>query len=254
MNEGRIAIIAIGNSPVFLHLYSIADSLSIPYISIKWESLEEENSIIARANMLFSGSYNHDKESDYDEDTKINQINIHPPANTLMNAIIDLVHFYKWEYVTILFQESTGLGRIEDLIRMPSKTSSGIDTKIRLQIRQLGTDVDKWIYLIKDVKLSGSCHIIVDIQTKYLDTFLEQANEVGLMTTYFHFMFTTLDLSELDYVPSANITALQMFEINDPEAKRLQRIFDLKNMELKKPTFKYLPVCSFTVTFFFQIP
>ena len=62
------------------------------------------------------------------------------------------------------------------------------------------------------------------------------------MTTYFHFMFTTLDLAELDYMPSANITALQILELNEPETKRLQRIFDLKNMEAKKPTFKYLPV------------
>ena len=155
----------------------MADSLKIPYISIKWESLEEENSIIARATSLLATNNGHDLGSEPDDDdssSKINQINIHPPANTLMNVMIDMIHFYKWEYVTILFQESTGLGRIEDLIRMPTKTTSGIDSKIRLQIRQLSSDVSTWIYLIKDVKLSGSCHIIVDIQTKHLDTFIEQ--------------------------------------------------------------------------------
>ena len=42
INEERIAIIAIGNCPVFLHLNGIANSLQIPFISIKWESMDEE--------------------------------------------------------------------------------------------------------------------------------------------------------------------------------------------------------------------
>ena len=134
----------------------------MPYISVKWESLNEENSIIARA------------QSKHVEDTQINQINIHPPAHSLMNAIIDLIFYYKWDFVTILFQESTGLGRIEDLIRIPKRKSGSAEEEIRIQIRQLSSDVNKWIYLIKDVKLSGSSYFIVDIQTKYLNKFIEQ--------------------------------------------------------------------------------
>jgi hypothetical protein len=95
-DDGRIAVLAIGSHPVYLHLHAIAESLHIPFISIKWESLSEENSII---NSLTSHV-----------DTEINQINIHPPAHSLMNAIIDLIFHYKWEFVTVLFQESMGLG------------------------------------------------------------------------------------------------------------------------------------------------
>ena len=165
VHEGRIAILAIGDSPVFLHMYAIASSLKIPYLAIKWDSLEEENQILKNANM-----------GNDDERMQINQINIHPPAYKLMEAIIDLIDYYKWEYVTILYQESTGLDRIEDLIRLPRRTHN--DVKLRLQVRQLSSDVNKWIYLIKDVKLSGSSHIIVDIQTKYLNRFLEQVNYI----------------------------------------------------------------------------
>ena len=119
-----------------------------------------------------------------------NIINIHPPANKLMKAVIDLIEYYKWEYVTILYQESTGISRIEDLIKLPrrpplrpsSRSAStqpppihlNLNNKVKLQVRQLSSDVRKWINLIKDVKLSGSSHIIVDIQTKYLNKFLEQ--------------------------------------------------------------------------------
>ena len=182
----------------------------------------------------------------------------------MKKAMIDLIEYYKWEYVTILFQESTGIHRIEDLIKLPRRPSSRLHTragssgghmhhhqspihlnlnsKIKLQVRQLSSDVKKWINLIKDVKLSGSSHIIVDIQTKYMNKFLEQAEEIGLMTTYFHFMFSSLDLSILDYAPSANITALQLFEPNDSSVRSLFAEFNLKNMVAHKPMFKYMPV------------
>jgi hypothetical protein len=149
-----------------MHIHAIADSLKVPYISIKWDSLEEENAIIAAATQTSSDG----------ERGQINQVNIHPPAYKLMKAIIDLIDYYKWEYVTILYQESTGLDRIEDLIRLPRRSIN--DNKLRLQVRQLSSDINKWIYLIKDVKLSGSSHIIVDIQTRYLNKFLEQVSRL----------------------------------------------------------------------------
>ena len=176
-----------------------------------------------------------------DEDNvRINQINIHPPTHKLLKAIIDLIDYYRWEYITLLFQESTGLDRLEELIRLPRKKRD--DPKFRLQIRQLGANVNNWIYQIKDLRLSGSSHIIVDIETKHLNNFLKQAEEVGLMTAYFHFIFTNLDLSILDYAPSANITALQVYEPNDTSTRTIFAEFNLKNMVSKKPMFKFLPV------------
>ena len=55
-------------------------------------------------------------------------------------------------------------------------------------------------------------------------------------------MFTTLDLSVLDYMPSANITALQVVKLSDPNLRRIKALFDLKSVEQDKPVFKYLPV------------
>lgn len=70
------------------------------------------------------------------------------------------------------------------------------------------------------------------------------------MTTYFHFMFTSLDLSILDYAPSANITALQVFEPNDGSVRSLFAEFNLKNMVSHKPMFKYMPVIATTKKYF----
>lgn len=101
-----------------------------------------------------------------------NFVNIHPPASKIMNAIIDLVHMYKWGYVTVLYQEDTGPERIQKFIQLPSTTFYN-SKKFRLQVRQLSSDYDKWIYLIKEIKLSGSSHIIVDIETRLLNKFIQ---------------------------------------------------------------------------------
>lgn len=92
LNDKRIAIIAIGGCPVFLHMNGIANSLKIPFISIRWESIEEENTFIRNV-----------KNSD-DESINSNKLNIHPPAHKLMHAITDLIDYYKWEHITILYQ------------------------------------------------------------------------------------------------------------------------------------------------------
>ncbi len=62
------------------------------------------------------------------------------------------------------------------------------------------------------------------------------------MTAYFHFMFTSLDLEEIQFVPSANITSIQVFEPNDTKVNSLVSEFNFKNMIKQQPLYKYLPV------------
>ena len=156
ISEGRIAIIGIGDTTVLSHIQLIASSLNIPYLSVKWNSLNEELNTLAKL--------------ESDPNLELNEVALYPPTQMITESIIDLINHYGWDHVTILYQELTGLDKIEDLIRLPYKTTS---SKLRLHVKQLGIDVNQWIYSLKDVKLSGSSHIIVDVQTKYLNTFLE---------------------------------------------------------------------------------
>ncbi len=72
--------------------------------------------------------------------------------------------------------------------------------------------------------------------------FSYKADEVGLMTAYFHFMFTSLDLAILEMAPSANITAIQVFQPNSSKIINIISEFNMKNMFKNRPLFKYLPV------------
>ncbi len=100
-----------------------------------------------------------------------------------------------------------------------------------------------------------------------------KADEVGLMTSYFHFIFTSLvritnnlyiyiyswlnikykrlfvvhflckDIGIINFAPPANITAIQIFRPNDQVVKNLIAEWNLKNIFQKKPIMTDLPVC-----------
>ncbi len=46
LHEGRLAVIAIGTSPVFHHLKSITNSLKIPFIAVKWDDTDYMEDIL----------------------------------------------------------------------------------------------------------------------------------------------------------------------------------------------------------------
>jgi hypothetical protein len=189
LNEGRLAVIGIGNNPTLYHLESITTILNIPYISIKWND-NYDSELLVGSNKKNSNKKD-DEDENYieldenyaniyedDENQNIFSLNMHTPSSKIMNAIVDLTDHYKWDFVTILFQESLGLEHIQDLIRIPSLTH--IDKGLRTQVRQLSGNINEWIYLLKDVKLSGSSHIIVDIETKYINEFIRQVERERL--------------------------------------------------------------------------
>jgi hypothetical protein len=95
---------------------------------------------------------------------------MHPSANDFLKAVVDLIAHYKWQNVVVLYHEERGFDHIMELVDLPRRWP----TKLDVRLRGLSADVESWIFLLKDVRLSGSSHIIVDVQTKYLNKFLQQ--------------------------------------------------------------------------------
>ena len=143
MKHERIAVLAIGNSKVFETAKIISNTLDIPYITINPDAISTNK-----------------KE-------KLFEINLHPPVSKIIAAMIDIISHYKWGFVTILFQEPS---RIEDLIRYAS--SEFRDAKLYFQYKLISKNTSEWNSQIKSVRASGASHIIIDIETKYINTFL----------------------------------------------------------------------------------
>jgi len=121
----------------------IANSLDIPYMSINPDATSS----------IISNEF---------------ELNLHPPVNTLLNAIFNLIKYYKWTLVTVLFQEPN---RIEDLIRYNEFELN--ENKLHFQFRLISSNSNDWVHLIKNIKSSGSSHIIIDLETKFINKFLK---------------------------------------------------------------------------------
>lgn len=64
------------------------------------------------------------------------------------------------------------------------------------------------------------------------------------MTAYFHLIFLTLDLPTSDLY-AANVTALQLNNLNNSKSNSILAEFNLKNVVANKPLFKNIPVREF---------
>ncbi len=235
--EGRLAVVGIGKSPVLSHIKAITNSLRIPYIAVEWT---EKNNPTSALDYLYSSD--EDLSIDSGPDRLTNIVNIHPPSYQLMRAFIDMIIHYKWEFVTILYSEGQGPDRIQDLIKLPySNMNIKSLKKLRLQVRQLSADTSQWIYQLKEIKLSGTSHLIIDIERDLFNKFIKVGEEVGLLTPYFHLMFVTLDLQAFEFSPAANVTTLQLNELNNSKTMSINAEFNLKNIVSNKPLYKHLP-------------
>ena len=72
------------------------------------------------------------------------------------------------------------------------------------------------------------------------------------MTSYFHFIFTTLDLSVLTHTPAANITAFQVYKPGDVAVGSLLAEWNIKNILHSKPVEAYLTVSRERFIYFFS--
>lgn len=114
-------------------------------------------------------------DTNIDTPTKLNdkfELNLHPPINKLIDAIINFITHYKWEFITVVYQDPN---RVEDLIRF-SYITKVKDYKLRFQFKLLSKNADEWIDLISEIKTSGSVHLIIDIRAKLINKFITKVN------------------------------------------------------------------------------
>jgi hypothetical protein len=132
-------MITIGNSQVFDLVKIVANSLNIPYLTIRSD------------NQLITDS----------------SINFHPPVLKLNEALIDMICYYKWKFVTLIFQDPN---QFENLIQYAS--NKFFEHKIRFQYKVFSQYVYYWKYLLKEIIDSRSTHIIIELNTHMISKFL----------------------------------------------------------------------------------
>ncbi|XP_061538544.1 glutamate receptor ionotropic, kainate 1 isoform X3 [Phycodurus eques] len=169
---------------------SICNALEVPHIQTRWKHPSVDN-----------------RDSFY--------INLYPEYASISRAVLDIVQYYKWKTVTVVYEDATGLIRLQELIKAPSRYS------IKIKIRQLPVGSKDARPLLKEMKKGKEFYVIFDCSYQMSADVLKQILSMGMMTEYYHFFFTTLDLFALDLEPyrysGVNMTGFRLLNIDNPK-------------------------------------
>uniref|UniRef100_A0A671PJX4 Glutamate receptor n=1 Tax=Sinocyclocheilus anshuiensis TaxID=1608454 RepID=A0A671PJX4_9TELE len=161
LSLGVAAIFGPSHSSSANAVQSISNALGVPHIQTRWKHQVSDN-----------------RDSYY--------ISLYPDFCSLSRAILDLVHFFRWRTVTVVYDDSTGLIRLQELIKAPSRYN------IRLKIRQLAADTKDAKPLLKEMKKAKEFHVIFDCSHEMAAWILKQALSMGMVTEYYASCFKAL--------------------------------------------------------------
>ncbi|XP_061659858.1 glutamate receptor ionotropic, kainate 1-like isoform X1 [Syngnathoides biaculeatus] len=189
LSLGVVAVFGPSHSSSVSAVQSICNALEVPHIQTRWKHPSVDN-----------------------RDTFF--INLYPEYGAVARAVLDVVTFFKWKKLTVVYQDSTGLMRMQELIKAPAKLN------LKMKIRQLTPGNQDARPLLKELKKDKEFFILFDCSYSMASELLKQLSSMGMMTEYYHFFFTTLDLFALDLEPyrysGVNMTGFRLLNIDDP--------------------------------------
>uniref|UniRef100_A0A674PPY9 Glutamate receptor n=1 Tax=Takifugu rubripes TaxID=31033 RepID=A0A674PPY9_TAKRU len=208
LSLGVVAIFGPSHSSSSNAVQSICNALEVPHVQVRWKHHPMDN-----------------RDSFY--------ANLYPDYSSLSYAILDLVQFLKWKTATVVYDDSTGLIRLQELIMAPSRYN------IRLKIRQLPLDTQDTRPLLKEMKRSREFRIIFDCSHQMAAQILKQAQTMGMMTEYYHYIFTTLDLMAIDLEPyrfcGVNMTGFRILNVENPQVASIVEKWSMERQIPPKP-------------------
>ncbi|XP_058885678.1 glutamate receptor ionotropic, kainate 1 isoform X1 [Acipenser ruthenus] len=201
---GVAAVFGPSHSSSVSAVQSICNALEVPHIQTRWKHPAVDN-----------------KDTFY--------INLYPDYVSISRAILDIVQYYKWKTVTVVYEDSTGLIRLQELIKAPSRYN------IKIRIRQLPTMSKDARPLLKEMKKGKEFFVIFDCTHQTTADILKQILSMGMMTEYYHYFFTTLDLFALDLEPyrysGVNITGFRLLNIDNAHVASVVEKWSMERLQ-----------------------
>ncbi|XP_026519712.1 glutamate receptor ionotropic, kainate 1 [Notechis scutatus] len=187
---GVAALFGPSHSSSVSAVQSICNALEVPHIQTRWKHPTVDL-----------------KDSFY--------INLFPDYVAISRAVLDLVLHYNWKIVTVVYEDSTSLIRLQELIKAPSRYN------IKIKIRQLPSGNKDARPLLKEMKRGREFFVIFDCSHETAAEIMKQVLSMGMMTEYYHYFFTTLDLFALDLEPyrysGVNMTGFRLLNIDNTQ-------------------------------------
>ncbi|XP_059057472.1 glutamate receptor ionotropic, kainate 2 isoform X4 [Achroia grisella] len=191
LRSGVAAIFGPQSAPAAAHVQSICDTMELPHLETRWEYRTRRESCL---------------------------VNLYPHPAALSRAYVDLVRAWGWKSFTIVYENSDGLVRLQELLKAHGPS------ELPVAVRQL-PDSHDYRPLLKQIKNSAESHIVLDCTTERIRDVLQQAQQIGMMSDYHSYLITSLDLHSVDLEEfkygGTNITALRLL---DPERSDVQKV------------------------------
>ncbi|XP_075710667.1 glutamate receptor ionotropic, kainate 1 isoform X2 [Rhinoderma darwinii] len=201
---GVAALFGPSHSSSVSAVQSICNALEVPHIQTRWKHPSVDN-----------------------KDTFF--INLHPDYAAISRAVLDLVLHYSWKTVTVVYEDSTGLIRLQELIKAPSRYN------IKIKIRQLPSGNKDARPLLKEMKKAKEFYVIFDCSHETAAEILKQILSMGMMTEYYHYFFTTMDLFALDLEPyrysGVNMTGFRLLNIENPQVSAVVDKWSMERLQ-----------------------
>ncbi|XP_012512807.1 PREDICTED: glutamate receptor ionotropic, kainate 1 isoform X4 [Propithecus coquereli] len=201
---GVAALFGPSHSSSVSAVQSICNALEVPHIQTRWKHPSVDN-----------------KDLFY--------INLYPDYTAISRAILDLVLYYNWKTVTVVYEDSTGLIRLQELIKAPSRYN------IKIKIRQLPSGNKDAKPLLKEMKKGKEFYVIFDCSHETAAEILKQILFMGMMTEYYHYFFTTLDLFALDLelyrYSGVNMTGFRLLNIDNPHVSSIIEKWSMERLQ-----------------------
>ncbi|NXD13601.1 GRIK1 protein, partial [Nothocercus nigrocapillus] len=201
---GVAALFGPSHSSSVSAVQSICNALEVPHIQTRWKHPTVDN-----------------KDAFY--------INLYPDYAAISRAVLDLVLYYNWKIVTVVYEDSTGLIRLQELIKAPSRYN------IKIKIRQLPSGNKDARPLLKEMKKGKEFYVIFDCSHETAAEILKQILSMGMMTEYYHYFFTTLDLFALDLEPyrysGVNMTGFRLLNVENPQVSSVIEKWSMERLQ-----------------------
>ncbi|CAH2982565.1 unnamed protein product [Chilo suppressalis] len=186
------------------HIQSIADTFEIPHILTEPVTTQTRN---------------------------WSAINLYPNHLAYSQVFADIIQVKGWTEFTIIYEGSELLPLLDGIFNLEDLDSGD---HVIITVVQL-PDGDDYRHQLKDIKSSGSLNYLVDTSLERLPQFMQQAQQVGIMSDDHSYIIMNPDFQTIDIDPykhgGSNITGLRFF---DPSLESIQNFITSLNAKVSE--------------------
>lgn len=158
-------------------------------------------------------------------------INLYPHHITYSKIFADIIQMKGWTDFTIIYEGAELLPYLDSIVTMQD-IDSGDDISINVVQLPNGNDYRSQL---KTIKSSGSVNYLLNCKNEHLSLFLEQAQQVGIMSDEHSYIIMDPDFQTIDINPfkhgGSNITGIRFF---DPKLEDVQTFINSLNENVKE--------------------